>query len=190
MTNSIWKGALRFNTGRVDVLGNTHLPEFFVIHVTDGDTIAGVDTWFNQPACQASAHSAIGENGEVHDYVHSGDTAWHAGISTTKGAKWDKFKYYNNGVFISPNLYTLGLEHVGRPNKEISEVQYAASAQKIKFWSEKFGIPITRDRFVAHSDIYPLHCCPNLAVNIDKLCALAQNAIAIYPEGYQPPPIA
>ena len=179
--NSIWKGALHFTPGRFGFQ-----PEYFVIHVTDGDTIAGTDSWFLDPRSAASAHSGIGENGEVHDYVHSSDSAWHCGVLNTKGATFKGFKYTADGKLISPNFYTLGLEHAGHPSKEISDKMYAASARKIKFWSEKFGIPITRGRFVRHSEIYPLHNCPNKAVDLDKLCALAINAAPIYPEGQQP----
>ncbi len=173
---SKWKGAIYFTSGRAGMN-----PEYFVIHVMDG-TLQGTDQWFNNAQSHASAHSGIGSNGEVHDYVHSTDSAWHAGASTNQGAKWKGFKFAPNGKLINPNLYTLGIEHEGRPNKEITEAAYLASAGKIKYWALRYNIPLTRDRFVAHSDIYPGHNCPNMAVNIDKLFKLVLTAAPIYPE--------
>ena len=184
IANSIWKGALHFTQGRAGMQ-----PKYFVIHVMDG-TLLGTDAWFNDPQCQASAHSGIGANGEVHDYVHSADSAWHCGVQNTIGATFDRFEKTSDGRLISPNYYTLGLEHEGHPNIEISEAAYAASASKIKFWSLKFNIPIIRKNFIRHSEIYAGHNCPNLAVNLDKLCALAQSAEPIYPESKQISPIA
>lgn len=180
---SIWKGALRFKAGR-----NGYKPEYFVIHVMAG-TLKGTAAWFNDKRCMASAHSGVGNNGEVHDYVHSADTAFHAGVSNTKGATFKHFKYTPSGVLINPNYYTLGLEHEGTGEVEISEAAYKASAGKIKFWSIKFGIPITRDRFVKHSEIYPGHNCPNKAVDLDKLCELAKITAPLYPESKIPPTI-
>ena len=52
-------------------------PEAIVIHRTGG-TLAEIDARFQLANTFASAHYAIGKNGDVHQYVEERDTAFHA----------------------------------------------------------------------------------------------------------------
>lgn len=174
MNNSKWIGSPNFSKGRYN-----YVPEYIVIHIMAG-TLVGTDAWFNNTKSGVSAHSGIGSKGEVHDYVHSTDKAWHAGVFNTRGASFDGFKF-NSGKLVDPNLYTLGLEHEGQNDVEITEACYLASARKIKYWSERFNIPIDAEHIISHSSIYPGHSCPNKGVNIPKLIELAKVADPIYP---------
>lgn len=175
MMNSKWIGSPNFSKGR-----QGYSPEYIVIHIMDG-TLVGTDAWFNNKQSGVSAHSGIGSNGEVHDYIHSVDKAWHAGVFNTNGATFTGFKYAN-GKLVDPNLYTLGLEHEGKPDKEITEECYKASAGKIKYWAQRFNIPIDAEHIVSHKSIYPGHNCPNKGVNILKLIEMAKVADPITPE--------
>lgn len=174
MDKSLWIGSCNFSKGRF-----AYKPEYIVIHIMQG-TLVGTDAWFNNPQSGVSAHSGIGSNGDVHDYVHSTDKAWHTGVFNTNGATFDGFKYHD-GKLVDPNLFTLGLEHEGLNNKEITEECYLASARKIKYWSERYGIPIDEEHIVTHKSIYPGHDCPAKSIDIKKLVGLAKSATAIQP---------
>lgn len=53
-----------------------------------GGTLAGTDSWFNNSASQVSAHFGAGFDGELHQYVDLGNTAWANGI-LEPGQRWD-----------------------------------------------------------------------------------------------------
>uniref|UniRef100_UPI0039F50DDE N-acetylmuramoyl-L-alanine amidase n=1 Tax=Streptomyces sp. 039-1 TaxID=2789263 RepID=UPI0039F50DDE len=46
-----------------------------VIHIMDG-TLAGTDSWFRNPASQASSHFGTGRNGDLTQWVDTADRAW------------------------------------------------------------------------------------------------------------------
>lgn len=174
MDKSIWVGSPNFRIGR-----GGHKPEFIVIHIMAG-TMAGTDAWFNNPNSGVSAHSGVSRMGEVHDYVHSTDRAWHAGVMNTKGATFKDFKY-EGGRLVDVNAYTLGLEHEGTADVEIPLTCYLASARKIKYWSQRYGIPIDERHIVSHKSIYPGHGCPGKAIDIPKLIKYAIEAEPLLP---------
>lgn len=174
MEKSKWIGSPNFTKGRY-----TYKPEYIVIHIMEG-TLNGTDSWFNNPSSHVSAHSGVGSNGEVHDYVHSVDTAWHCGTTSIGKATFKGFKQIN-GKLVNTNLYCLGLEHEGTHDKEITEECYLASARKIKFWGNRFNIPIDAEHIVTHSSIYPGHNCPASSINLNKLIEYAIKADPIEP---------
>ena len=175
MEKSKWIGSPNFTKGRY-----IYKPEYIVIHIMQG-TLIGTNSWFNNPSSNVSAHSGIGSKGEVHDYVRSADTAWHCGTTNVGSATFKGFKFVN-GKLVNTNLFCLGLEHEGKHDKEITETCYLASARKIKFWSNRFGIPIDEEHIVTHSSIYPNHNCPDKSINIKKLIDYALKAEPIEPE--------
>jgi N-acetylmuramoyl-L-alanine amidase len=74
-----------------------------------------------------------------------------------------------NGVNISPNLYTIGIEHEGTRSSEWPEAMYAASAGLLADIARRWSIPLDRDHVVGHCDIFaPKHFCPGKA-NLDRL---------------------
>src|SRR4051812_28530968 len=101
-----WKGAhpANFSGGRAGFR-----PEAIVIHVMDG-TLAGTDSWFNDPRSRVSAHYGVGKAGQVHQYVKEIDAAHHAGV--VNAPCWPLIKRGHSGSgFINPNFYTIGVEH-------------------------------------------------------------------------------
>lgn len=52
-------------------------PRLFIVHIMEG-TLAGTDSWFRNPAAQVSAHFGAGRQGELYQWVDTGDQAWHA----------------------------------------------------------------------------------------------------------------
>ena len=162
-------GAKHFTKGRA---GFT--PEYICIHIMDG-SLVGTDNWFQNDQCQASAHVGIGNDGEIHRYIQNSDSAWACGITTIQGATFKGFKFTKENYIISPNLFTLNIEHEGTPANEITDECYATSSQLIADWCNQYSIPCDADHIVTHSSIYPLHGCPGNAINMDKLIGMAQD---------------
>jgi hypothetical protein len=52
-------------------------PRLVLIHVMQGSQ-AGTDSWFHNPAAQASAHFGVAKDGGVIQWVGTGHQAWHA----------------------------------------------------------------------------------------------------------------
>jgi len=89
-----------------------------VLHVMAG-TLAGSDSWFKNPAAQASAHFGIGKAGEVYQWVDTADRAWaQAGGNRT----W------------------LSIEHEGQGGDALTPAQLAASARVIAWMHETHGV--------------------------------------------------
>lgn len=49
----------------------------FIVHVMQG-TLRGTDSWFRNPAAQASAHFGVGTDGTCYQWVDTDEMAWHA----------------------------------------------------------------------------------------------------------------
>jgi N-acetyl-anhydromuramyl-L-alanine amidase AmpD len=156
---------------------NGYKPEAVVIHCMDG-TLTGTDAWFHNPASQVSAHYGIGKNGEVHRYVEETDTAWHAG--RVNAPSWALLK-----PNVNPNLYTIGIEHEGKPTDVWTPEQKQASAALIKDLCTRWKIPIDRQHIVGHYQIFSgKPFCPAQDKNIiDELIALAQGGTNPLAEG-------
>lgn len=136
-----WKGSPNFWAGR-----KGYKPELIVIHIMDG-TLAGTDAWFANPASQVSAHYGIGKKGEAHQYVKEEDAAWHAGRVDKPSAKLIKTN-------VNPNLYSIGIEHEGKPNEAWTDEMKQASASLIREICQRWQIPIDRDHIIGHYQIY------------------------------------
>jgi len=162
-SQKIWKTSPNFWSGR-----KGYKPEAVVIHIMDG-TLAGTDAWFADPASQVSAHFGIGKNGEVHQYVKDEDSAWHAG--RIDNPDWKIIKLNN----VNPNLYTIGIEHEGKPDDVWADAMKQASAALIKELCSKWQIPIDRDHIIGHYQIFSKkpNCPAKNKQIIDELVALA-----------------
>lgn len=174
--NIIQKKSSNFWVGR-----KGYRPEGIVIHIMDG-TLIGTDSWFANPSSQVSAHYGIGRIGEVHQYVKEEDTAWHAG--RVDAPVWKLIR-----PNINPNLYTIGIEHEGRPNDVWTEAMKQASAILIREICQRWQIPIDRNHIVGHFEIFSKkpNCPASNKAILDELVALAglpsQNANPSIEEG-------
>lgn len=154
-----------FTTGR-----RNNKPEAIVIHVMEG-TLSGTDSWFKNPASKVSAHYGIGKKGDIHNYVPEMNTAWHAG--RVNAPSWALIKSAGKGLYVNPNLYTIGIEHEGNETSEWTEEMYQASADLIKDIAARWSIPIDRSHIIGHHEIYSLKTCPGFRADINKLITLA-----------------
>ncbi|MDN5724445.1 MAG: N-acetylmuramoyl-L-alanine amidase [Propionibacteriales bacterium] len=107
-----------------------------VIHMTQG-SYAGAISWFQNPSAQVSAHYVIrSSDGEVTQTVRHKDIAWHAG-------SW------------AYNQRSIGIEHEGFVDNPswFTGAMYQASAKLVRDICNTYGIPKTRERIVAHSEV-------------------------------------
>lgn len=162
--NIIQKPSPNFWSGR-----KGYRPEAVVIHIMDG-TLVGTDSWFVSPSSQVSAHYGISRVGEVHQYVQEGDTAWHAG--RVDKPSWNLIK-----PDINPNLYSIGIEHEGKPNDIWTEDMKSASANLIREICKRWQIPIDRQHIIGHYQIFSQKPnCPSANKSIiNELIALASD---------------
>ncbi|MDO8469566.1 MAG: peptidoglycan recognition family protein [bacterium] len=160
--NIIQKKSPNFWAGR-----KGYRPEGVVIHIMDG-TLVGTDSWFANPASLVSSHYGIGRTGEVHQYVKEEDTAWHAG--RVDAAVWKLIK-----PNINPNLYTVGIEHEGKPDDIWTDAMKQSSAELIREICQRWQIPIDRNHIVGHFEIFSKkpNCPARDKKIIDELVALA-----------------
>lgn len=127
-------------------------PEAIVVHIMDGTFVAG-ESVFLDPTTQKSAHYGISNTGVVHQYVDENDTAFHAGIVVNP--TWSLLK-----PGVNPNLYTIGIEHEGRPDDVWPDDQLNASAQLIQAVAARWAIPLDEDHIVRHHQIRASKTCP------------------------------
>lgn len=137
-----------------------------VIHVTEGSADA-VRSWFNAPEAKVSAHYMVTTAGEIVQFVHEADTAWHAGrVDHPTAEIVGEHKGRN------PNDWTIGIEHEGDGSHELTEPQRAASIALIRDICQRRHIPLDRHNIVGHREIYSLKTCPG-AIDVDRLVAEA-----------------
>ena len=156
-----------YSTGR-----KGYQPVTIEIHIMEG-SLDGTDSWFQNPNSKVSAHYGIGKNGELHQYVKEEDTAWHAG--RVDHPSWSLIKPVpdEEGQYINPNYYTIGIEHEGWEQSDWTDDMYQTSSGLIAAIAKRWDIPMDRDHIVGHHEIYSLKDCPGCKVDIHKLIALA-----------------
>ena len=141
-------------------------PEAVVIHIMEG-TLAGTDSWFQNPQSKVSTHYGIGKQGQIHQYVGETDTAYHAGRRSNPS--WVGIKPQN------PNLYTIGIEHEGDANSAWPTAMYEASARLVRDICTRWSIPVDRDHIIGHREIYDRKTCPGHVVDLDRLVRMARE---------------
>jgi hypothetical protein len=177
---AIWKGAHpgNFAAGRAG-----RRPEAIVIHIMDG-SLDGTDSWFNDPASRVSAHYGVGKNGEVHQYVKEGDSAFHAG--TIVRPTWPGLKV-EGGKPVNPNLYTIGIEHegLGLSASAWPPAQRSASLSLVADIARRWSIPIDDRHVIGHHAIRASKPdCPGRGIDLAGYIAdlAGQPAAARAPE--------
>lgn len=159
--HKIWIGcdASNFLSGRA---GFT--PEAIVIHRT-GAPLGGIDSRCKRPNLHCSSHYAVGNGGEVHQYVDEKDTAFHAGIVVA--ATWKLLKSGKN-----PNLYTIAIEQEGAGDSQPSDGQYETTAALVSEIARRWKIAVDAEHIVLHSEIRAGVGCPDSAFDRTKLLSL------------------
>jgi hypothetical protein len=163
-----WIGCLasNFASGRAGFK-----PEAIVIHRTGG-SIQDIDARFAQTRSFSSSHYAVGLDGEVHQYVDEGDTAFHAGI--TLNSTWTLLKAGSN-----PNFYSIAIEEAGSAGDTIRDVQYDATAELIAEIARHWQIAADANHVVLHSEIRDGRLCPGAGFDRTVLLAKVNAALAV-----------
>jgi|GEM_PF-568647 len=159
-----WTGSPNYYQDR-----HAYLPEAIVIHRLDR-SLESTDALFLQPGAGISLHYAVGTTGEIHQYVHDTDTAWHCG--KVYAPSWKGLKSVSPGTFINPNYYTIGIGVEARPGTEASQLMYLTVAELISSLCTKWNIPAGPDHVVAHSAIHSAVNSPGNSLNFAKLLVL------------------
>ncbi|MFL5606875.1 MAG: N-acetylmuramoyl-L-alanine amidase [Gemmatimonadaceae bacterium] len=158
-----WKGSPNVTPDRAGY----HV-EAIVIHIMQG-TMADTDSWFGATRSQVSAHYGVARNGDVHQYVHEGDTAWHAG--RVSSPSWSLLK-----PGVNPNLYTVGIEHEGWTGQTWTDQMLLSSATLVAEVATRWAVPLDRAHVIAHSQIFaPKSFCPGAGVSLNDLIARAKQ---------------
>lgn len=114
-------------------------PSKLVIHVSQG-SMGSMDRHFADPKALVSAHFGISKAGEVHQYVSTADTAWHAG-------DWQV------------NLRSIGIEHEGLGDQYVpTEAQYATSLALARTLCRSYDIVPSAETILPHRAVRATKC--------------------------------
>jgi N-acetyl-anhydromuramyl-L-alanine amidase AmpD len=136
-------------------------PEAVVLHIAEGPMTA-VDSFFNQihsdPPGPTSAHFCVGQDGALHEYVNTHNTAFANGnIEPGFTAQ-----LISDNAGINPNQWTISIEHEGHSGDALTDVQFQTSTQ-LTAWlfqnrllnSGATGVAVDRAHILRHGDISP-----------------------------------
>jgi len=113
--------ALRSNTGGPLAPGAVRL---FVVHVAQGSSQSGIDSWFKNPRAKVSAHFSISRLGVLHQHVNVETIAW---------AQQD----YNN--------VSISIEHLGYSGQRLTRLQLRKSLKLLAWLHQQFPhVPVHR----------------------------------------------
>lgn len=130
----------------------------FVLHWSVTKDLQGIyNTFMSSPPRErlASAHYGISEDGEIWQFVPDEYIAWHAG---------------------NVNRFTIGIEHCGGyllpdgSRAKPTEACMRASAQLIKFLSDKYGIVPNRENIKGHKEHMATACPGSLDIEFIVSC--------------------
>lgn len=133
-------------------------PDMIVIHATEGSRRSTINT-FKNPSSERSAHFLVCKDGEIVQFVPTGDTAYGNGtiMNPTDPTVLERLVGHNG----NPNLYTISIEHELLGHEDPTEAQYAASAALCKFIAAKWGFPLDTKHVIPHNTIHGGKTCPN-----------------------------
>ncbi|MBD9357070.1 N-acetylmuramoyl-L-alanine amidase [Methylomonas albis] len=142
-------------------------PDIIVLHSADG-SLADASVRYNKSGALQSMHYAIGNNGEIHQYVLEADTAFHAGLVVNPEAELIKQRPNTN-----PNFFSIGiaLEEplLGSP----TAAQLAACSNLIREIADRWHITVDAAHVLSHSAIRASVNCPGSTIDIISLIATA-----------------
>ncbi len=151
--------------------------EAIVLHVTGPGTLAGMDSWFKNPASSVSATFGIDKNGDLHQYVQLGDAAWHAGIVNRPDLTNPLIQNWNTNA-INPNRCTVGIELVlGGPAEPLADYpkMQRTLTYLLNWLNDQTGVPLDRTHLIGHYQIDAVNratdptCCVNFGTVLANL---------------------
>ncbi|MFJ7250751.1 LysM peptidoglycan-binding domain-containing protein [Kitasatospora sp. NPDC098652] len=91
-----------------------------VIHIMDG-SLSGTDSWFRNPAAQASSHFGTGKGGQLYQWVDTADRAW---AQAAGNRNW------------------LSVENEGRGGDSLTSAQLDRCAAVLAWAHQVYGVPL------------------------------------------------
>lgn len=156
--------------------------EAIVLHVTGPGSMAGMASWFKNPASQVSAHFGISKQGEVHQYVGLEASAWHAGIMNLPDLTNPLIQNWKT-TGINPNRCHIGIELLlGGPAEPL--VNYPLMQQSLNellLWiSGVTAIPLDRVHVIGHYQLDAINRStdPRCCLEIDKVLSGLKAPVA------------
>lgn len=137
-------------TGGVNIwVGRRLQPIAIVAHIMEG-TLAGCDSWFSNPAAQASANFGVGKNGTIHCYVDPDgkDAPYANGNLAGPDAAVQALVTQMHGT--NPNYWSLSIEHEGHSGEALTTAQLDASGHLAAWLCQHFGIPADENHLLGH----------------------------------------
>jgi N-acetyl-anhydromuramyl-L-alanine amidase AmpD len=156
-----------------------------VLHIADGQ-LAGVFPTFNDPTSLKSAHFCIGKNGEIEQYVSINDTAYGNGLRWQNGLWFNQRGIQVNPSWqdiiarVNPNLYTISIEHEGKPEDLWTSAMYGANNRVLRWIAGETGVQyVVHHTLVGHNEINPVDRpnCPGPNVQWDRIAADANGGL-------------
>jgi hypothetical protein len=157
-----WHSVPHFNRGRPSQVNG------IVIHQFAGGTVAAVQNWLRNPASRVSYHFGVGRNGEIRQWVDTGDTAWATG---------------------PVNGRTIAIGHEAT-NQPLTDAQMAATARIIR-WARGAHrqIPAGRNGLSGHRQWMGTNCPGDpIMRQLDELQRRSTGAAPAPQPPPQPPP--
>lgn len=119
-------------------------PDIVVLHYTGMASGQGAEDWLADPRSEVSSHYLVHEDGRVVQMVREADRAWHAGVSSWKGA--EDINSRSIGIEIVNPGHALGYA-------DFPEVQIAAIVALCRDVAVRHAV--APERVLAHSDVAP-----------------------------------
>ncbi|MCQ8116593.1 N-acetylmuramoyl-L-alanine amidase [Methylomonas rosea] len=142
-------------------------PDIIVLHSADG-SLAEASMRYNKPGALQSMHYAIGNNGEIYQYVQEADTAFHAGLVVNPSAGFIKQRPNTN-----PNFFSIGIALEEPVIGSSKATQLAACSKLIREIADRWRINVDADHVLSHSAIRASVNCPGSSIDIANLIAAA-----------------
>jgi len=115
-SKATWTPVRNFTTdGQDQVLG-------LIVHIMEG-TLDGTQSWFNNPAAQASSHFGNGKAGELRQWVDTKDRAW---------------------AQAAGNRTYLSIENEGSTPDALTPQQVENVAQVLAWANKEYGVPLQK----------------------------------------------
>jgi N-acetyl-anhydromuramyl-L-alanine amidase AmpD len=137
-------------------------PKAVVIHTAEGSR-AGVDSWFHNPAAEASAHYLINKDGSIWQFVREADSAWANGKLNRPNLSDPLIAYWSQSG-VNPNRETISIETERMHTERLTAPQLAALAWLVADIHRRYGWPKDGSRLLGHNEFDSVDraLCPSL----------------------------
>lgn len=137
--------------------------EAVVIHVSEGGK-AGVDSWFHNPASEASAHYLVNKDGTIWQFVEEADTAWANGKEQNPNLADPLVKKWHDAG-INPNRRTIAIETERQWTERLTVPQLASLVWLCADLHRRYHLPTDGSSLLGHNEIDSVDRahCPSLS---------------------------